>query len=189
MTLYMSRLLALFPSGQPTLFLSIFNHLVSKKLYSNSRTLQITHKSLFYWLRSTDTINSSLLTEQKTTLEGQVLEQVEEASANLGAVHAVLWKAYKGIVGVQDRCTMWTEQSTQSATSFLSSEMPRSPCLSRASLLTARLTWKLLRFYRAHVLFWQLFFFSSYAHGCYALNGHIMWLRLTYSYVSFPYHM
>jgi len=31
-----------------------------------------------------------------------VLEQVEEASANLGAVHAALWKAYEGIVGVQD---------------------------------------------------------------------------------------
>ena len=75
---------------------------MSKKLYSDSRTLQITRKSLFYWLKSTDTINSSLSTEQKTTLEGQVLEKVKEASANLGAVHAVLWKAYKGIVGMQD---------------------------------------------------------------------------------------
>ena len=31
-----------------------------------------------------------------------MLEQVKEASANLGAVHAALWKAYEGIVGVQD---------------------------------------------------------------------------------------
>ena len=31
-----------------------------------------------------------------------MLEQVEEASANLGAVHAALWKAYEGIVGIQD---------------------------------------------------------------------------------------
>ena len=31
-----------------------------------------------------------------------MLEQVEETSTNLGAVHAVLWKAYEGMVGVQD---------------------------------------------------------------------------------------
>ncbi|KIM58424.1 hypothetical protein SCLCIDRAFT_28083 [Scleroderma citrinum Foug A] len=68
----------------------------------STHSFSITHKSLFYWLKSTDTINSSLSTEQKTTLEGQVLEKVKEASANLGAVHAVLWKAYKGIVGMQD---------------------------------------------------------------------------------------
>jgi len=35
-------------------------------------------------------------------LEGEVLEQVEEASANLRAVHAALWKAYKGVIGIQD---------------------------------------------------------------------------------------
>ena len=31
-----------------------------------------------------------------------MLEQVEETSTNLGAVHAVLWKAYEGMVGIQD---------------------------------------------------------------------------------------
>ena len=31
-----------------------------------------------------------------------MLEQVEEASTNLGAVHAALWKAYEGMVGIQD---------------------------------------------------------------------------------------
>jgi len=99
---YTSRSLALFLHGQPTFFLLIFNHQVSKKSYSDSRTLQITCKLLFYWLKSADTINSSLSTKQKATLEGEVLEQIEEASANLRAVHAVLWKAYEGIVGVQD---------------------------------------------------------------------------------------
>ena len=31
-----------------------------------------------------------------------MLEQVEEASANLRAVHAALWKAYEGISSIQD---------------------------------------------------------------------------------------
>ncbi|KIM50463.1 hypothetical protein SCLCIDRAFT_34267 [Scleroderma citrinum Foug A] len=70
---YMLRSLALFPSG------------VKKIVF-----------------RLKDTTDNNLSTEQKTTLEGEVLEQVEEASANLRAVHAALWKAYEGISSIQD---------------------------------------------------------------------------------------
>jgi len=47
-------------------------------------------------------MDNSLSTDQKATLEGEVLDQVEEASTTLETVHAALWKAYEGTTGIQD---------------------------------------------------------------------------------------
>ncbi|KIM67187.1 hypothetical protein SCLCIDRAFT_229096 [Scleroderma citrinum Foug A] len=47
-------------------------------------------------------MDSSLSADQKATLEGKVLEEVEEASATLKTLHATLWKAFEGTAGIQD---------------------------------------------------------------------------------------
>ena len=45
-----------------------------------------------------------------------MLEQVEEASATLKTVHAVLWKAYEGTIGIQDAfCKVTTASQTVDA--------------------------------------------------------------------------
>ncbi|KAI6094304.1 hypothetical protein EDD16DRAFT_1714096 [Pisolithus croceorrhizus] len=50
-----------------------------------------------------DAINNiSLPPEEIHTLEHKALEQVEEASLELEAAHAALWKAYEGTIGIQD---------------------------------------------------------------------------------------
>ena len=47
-------------------------------------------------------MDSSLSADQKASLEGQLLNEVEEASATLKTLHATLWKAFEGTVGIQD---------------------------------------------------------------------------------------
>ena len=41
-------------------------------------------------------MDSSLSADQKASLEGQLLDEVEEASATLKTLHATLWKAFEG---------------------------------------------------------------------------------------------
>ena len=41
-------------------------------------------------------MDSSLSADQKASLKGQLLDEVEEASAILKTLHATLWKAFKG---------------------------------------------------------------------------------------------
>ena len=47
-------------------------------------------------------MDSSLSADQKASLEGQLLDEVEEASATLKTLHATLWKAFEGTAGIQD---------------------------------------------------------------------------------------
>ena len=47
-------------------------------------------------------MDSSLSADQKATLEGKVLEEVEEANTTLKTLHATLWKAFEGTAGIQD---------------------------------------------------------------------------------------
>ncbi|KAI5997036.1 hypothetical protein EDD15DRAFT_2364489 [Pisolithus albus] len=57
--------------------------------------------------------NVSLPPEEIHTLEREALEEVEEASSKLEAVHATLWKAYEGTIGIQDSFVKVTDASAR----------------------------------------------------------------------------
>ncbi|KAI6141944.1 hypothetical protein EDD17DRAFT_1515942 [Pisolithus thermaeus] len=60
-----------------------------------------------------DVVNTILPPERKHMLKEEALEQVKEASSKLQAAHAVLWKVYKGTIGIQDTFVRVTDASAR----------------------------------------------------------------------------